>query len=287
MAYLEHPILRPKSLGPRYPPYHQGEFLEEYFFKYWRLIRDRFKQKYIDVFWTNIFSNTESVGEVYPDIQRILDHELDPNGTYFTICQFDDGPLERLPQLTTIFSSGCNRRHGNVVPIPLICSPIPKNSTPNNDKTQFASFIGSLTHPIRDELITIFAGNKKYRFSCGSWTSRVSDKSLQLFLDVTASSRFTLCPRGYGRASFRLYEAMQLGSVPVYISDHHVLPWAEELDWEEFCVIVDAAKVPDIDRILTRITDKKYERMRKRAKEIYPAYFSLEGVAANILRRID
>src|SRR6266404_7012890 len=195
MAYLEHPILRPKSLGPRYPSYHRGEYLEEYFFTNWNHICDQFKRKYIDVFWTNIFSNTEVVGEAYPDIQPILDQELDPGGTYFTICQFDAGPLESLPQDTTIFSSGCNRMHGNVVPIPLICSPIPKDSIPNNDKTHFASFIGSLTHPIRDELITAFAGNKNYRFSCGSWTSRVSDKSLQLFLDVTASSRFTLCPR--------------------------------------------------------------------------------------------
>jgi xylogalacturonan beta-1,3-xylosyltransferase len=73
--------------------------------------------------------------------------------------------------------------------------------------------------------------------------------------DVTASSRFTLCPRGYDKATYRLYEAMQLGSVPVYISDHHVLPLADELDWEEFCVIVDAGQVSNIDRILTRITD--------------------------------
>lgn len=287
MTYLKHPILRPKSLGPRYPPYHQGEYLEEYFFIKWNLIHDQFKQKYIDVFWTNIFSNTEVVGAAYPDIQPILDKELDPDGEYFTICQFDDGPLESLPQHTTIFSAGCNRMHGKVIPIPLICSSIPQDSIPNNDKTQFASFIGSLTHPIRDELTTILAGNRNYRFSCSSWTSSVSDKSLQLFLDVTASSRFTLCPRGYGKATFRLYEAMQLGSVPVYISDHHVLPWADELDWEEFCVIVDAGQVSNIDRILTRITDERYAQMRRRARDIYQAYFSLEGVSANILKRIN
>lgn len=253
----------------------------------WNAIRDQFKQKYIGVFWSNIFSNSELAGEAYPDIQPILDQDLDPGGRYFTICQFDDGPLESLPQHTTIFSSGCNRMHGDVVPIPLVCSPIPKDSIPNTKKTQFASFIGSLTHPIRDELITTFAGNTNYRFSCGLWTSCVSGESLRLFLDLTASSRFTLCPRGYGRATFRLYEAMQLGSIPVYISDHHVLPWEDELDWEEFCVIVDAGKVSNIDRILRRITDERYEQMRRRAREIYQAYFSLEGVAANILKRID
>ena len=37
-------------------------------------------------------------------------------------------------------------------------------------------------------------------------------------------SLFSLCPRGYGPTSFRLYESIQLGSIPVYIAedDEHI-----------------------------------------------------------------
>jgi glycosyltransferase involved in cell wall biosynthesis len=151
----------------------------------------------------------------------------------------------------------------------------------------FASFVGSLTHPIRDELIACYNGNTSYRFHFTPWTPHVSIGSLRFFLDTTVSSRFTLCPRGYGPASFRLYEAMQLGSVPVYISDNHVLPWSDELDWEEFCVVIDEKNITDLDATLINISDERYEYMRMRSRELYEDYFTLQGVTANILKRIE
>ncbi|KAJ1465033.1 hypothetical protein T484DRAFT_1866809, partial [Baffinella frigidus] len=40
-----------------------------------------------------------------------------------------------------------------------------------------------------------------------------------LFRDVTAASVFSLAPRGNGASSFRIFEALEHGSVPVYIYD--------------------------------------------------------------------
>ncbi len=37
---------------------------------------------------------------------------------------------------------------------------------------------------------------------------------------VIERSNFTLAPRGFGATSFRMYEALQLGSVPIYIWDY-------------------------------------------------------------------
>lgn len=34
---------------------------------------------------------------------------------------------------------------------------------------------------------------------------------------VIERSNFTLAPRGHGSSSFRMYEALQLGSIPIYI----------------------------------------------------------------------
>lgn len=50
-------------------------------------------------------------------------------------------------------------------------------------------------------------------------------------------SVFSLCPRGVGRHSFRLLEAMVFGSIPVILSDGYALPFAPELDLSE-CTIV-------------------------------------------------
>jgi len=35
-------------------------------------------------------------------------------------------------------------------------------------------------------------------------------------------SKFALCPRGYGKTSFRIQEALQYGAIPVYISDEYL-----------------------------------------------------------------
>jgi hypothetical protein len=41
-------------------------------------------------------------------------------------------------------------------------------------------------------------------------------------MQVMAAAMLQLAPRGSGRTSFRLYEALQLGLIPVYIWDEDV-----------------------------------------------------------------
>ena len=41
MVYLKEDYLRPKSLTPTYPPYHQGEYLEEYFYSHYQQLEDK------------------------------------------------------------------------------------------------------------------------------------------------------------------------------------------------------------------------------------------------------
>ena len=61
-------------------------------------------------------------------------------------------------------------------------------------------------------------------------------------------SAFVLCPRGGGTASFRLFETMMLGRVPVVISDQWVPP--EGPDWERFIIRVRENRVSAIPELL-------------------------------------
>jgi hypothetical protein len=54
------------------------------------------------------------------------------------------------------------------------------------------------------------------------------------YSDVLARSRFVLCPRGLATSSYRLYEALEAGRVPVIIADDWVAP--EGMDWDSFSV---------------------------------------------------
>jgi hypothetical protein len=278
---------RPKSISPTYPPYHQGEYLEEYFYKRWNEEHISSNREYIDIFWTNIFCNSMFAGQQYQNIQEHLDEVLEENQSYFTVCQFDDGPFEKFPEDTLIFSAGGNREGDNIIPIPLICSPIPKKLISNKEKTIFASFVGSRnTHPIRMDMCNYLEGKNGYTISAGNWSTTVPMDNFKKFVDITCSSKFALAPRGYGKQSFRLYEILQLGTVPVYISDIHYLPWTDELDWNDFCVPVNEDEIDEIDDILKSISDVEYNKLLENGKKIYSKYFSLEGMFQNIIKRL-
>jgi len=199
--------------GPPYPPYHTGLALEEYFFAY---ARDRvFAREYIPVFWTAAYAKGQ--GAV---VQRAL-LSLSPSGRYFTVCQHDLAPQEILPPDTLVFSAGGLYQGLGSVPIPLVCSRL-RDPIEVKPKEVFCSFVGSLTHALRRELWEAHRDDPAFRFVVfDQWTLEVPPERFALFTQLTERSKFTLCPRGFGLASFRLYEAMQLGSVPVYVSDHH------------------------------------------------------------------
>lgn len=284
MVYLKNENLRPKPLYPTYPPYHKGNYLEEYFFNWWQTNKVDTDRNYIDVFWTNIYCNAANGIRSQVNIQNELD-TLDGAKKYFTINQHDDGPLETLPMNTLIFSAGGNQTKGNIIPIPLICSRL-TNSFINESKTILCSFVGSLTHPIRNQLAHVWSNDSSFIFATQNWTQNIPEKNLTIFKTLTAKSKFTLCPRGYGKSSFRLYEAMQLGSVPVYVSDSHYLPWTDDLDWSEFCVIVNPNEINNLKNILMNYSDDKINKMVNRAQKLYENYFSLDGMCLQIAKRI-
>lgn len=276
--------LKQKALYPTYPPYHNGYYLEEYFSNWYSKNKVNTNKIYIDIFWTNLYCNTASKKAAPVDIQSYI-NSLDQTKQYFTVCQHDDGPLENLPDNTLIFSAGGNRTHGNIIPIPLICAPI-TNEFINEKKTIFCSFVGSRTHTIRQQLIERWSDDEDFIFASQGWQESVPKKNLTIFKTLTIKSKFTLCPRGYGKSSFRMYEAIQLGSVPVYVSDSHYLPWADDLDWSEFCVLIKPNQINDLKNILLSYSEDKINNMVKRGQELYNDYFSLEGMCKQIAYRL-
>jgi hypothetical protein len=275
-------FFRPTPNYPTYPPYHTGLYLEDYFIDYWTKNQVNTDRQFIAVSWTSYYNN----GLNRSILQSYL-NSLDITKKYFVVCQHDDAPLERLPPNTIVFCAGGNYSGDNKISIPLICSEIPKQLvTHTTNKDIFCSFVGSMTHPIRNSIIENYKDNSNFVLNYSGWNARVSDDSLKNFIDITTRSKYTLCPRGYGTSSFRLYETMQLNSVPVYVSEVHDLPWSDELDWNEFCVIVKQHEISNIHEILSSIDDTKYHSMLMKLKSVYDEYFTLNGVCGNIIRKI-
>jgi hypothetical protein len=239
-----------------------------------------FAREYIPVFWTAAYSSDQAAA-----IQPAL-LSLSPSRRYFTVCQHDLAPQEILPPETLVFSAGGLYRGPGHIPIPLVCSRIRDPIEPK-PKDVFCSFVGTLTHRLRREIWKTHREDPAFQFSVfGQWTPAVPAAQLELFTQLTERSRFTLCPRGFGATSFRLYEAMQLGSVPVYVSDCHHLPWSDEIDWNEIAVLVRPDEIPHLGERLRAIDEASYQRMLANIRRLYDDYFSLPGVCRHIEKRV-
>jgi len=262
---------------PTYPPYHEGLYLEDFFCDF--IVKNNIKtdRYYIPVFWTTCY-----VDNCFNGLQEIL-NTLDRTKKYFTVAQHDDAIREKLPPDTICFNAGGN---GGGIPIPLICSPIKDELKPKLNKDIFCSFVGSLTHPIRNMMYQVLYNNPKYLLSVRNWTSSVGDSDLNNFINITSRSVFSLCPRGYGRSSFRLYETMQLGTIPVFIYDQKWCPFEDEIDWNEFSVLIDVNNIHNIDMILSNYTQERIKQMQNNLYNYWIKNFTMQSVCEKIIHKI-
>ena len=150
----------------------------------------------------------------------------------------------------------------------------------------FCSFVGSITHDIRPKILNELNVKDGYFLRAFQWQQDVPEEQKVFFKNVLEQSRFTLCPRGYGATSYRMYEAIQVGSIPVYVSDRFVFAWEDELDWSEFCVIIPEHRISEIDSILKGYTETQVRKMQARLKEVYEMYFTIPAAYNQIIKRL-
>jgi hypothetical protein len=94
------------------------------------------------------------------------------------------------------------------------------------------------------------------------WIKRLQNQYVTLIGD----SKFSLCPRGGGTNSYRLYESMAMGRAPVILSDDWVAP--PDVPWEEFSIRISERDYKSIFRILEQHEDRA-EELGKRARQMW------------------
>jgi hypothetical protein len=84
--------------------------------------------------------------------------------------------------------------------------------------------------------------------------------------ELLSKSKFVLAPRGAGLSSFRQYEAMAFGCVPVVLSDDLRQP--DSVDWSECSVKIAESDVSSLASVLKKL-EPKYTDMSLVARESY------------------
>ena len=276
---------RPKWYS-EYPPHQEDEeLIEEFFFQFIKKGQKKGNSKkiyYIPIFWTNYFM-TKNYGKnirflkIFIKFFNFFTKKLKK----FTIVQFAGGtkvPLEN----TIIFSSAGSHlsdigKNSLYIPIPLISKSHSQVSVEN--KKYKVGFVGRDTHTCRQDLAQQLSGMKDYKIKIVDDYNNISE-----FEDIMNNSIFSLCPRGTSPTSFRLYEALESGSIPIYVSDEHWLPFNDFLEWEEFCILLKPDEISKIPFIVDNIIkESKHLEMITKGKKAHENYFTLEKTSYQII----
>jgi hypothetical protein len=299
-----------------YPPFKEGLYLEEYFFNKMMVTKndpppfelcssdkntpvvDGQGRTYLPLFWTNYQLSKKSN---YDDLSAAIEEYMQtyppvhPDKGYFTLVQYDDGPLVQHPN---IYVYGSGKGHP---PLPLIYED--RNQTlirqprpPFYEKPLLCSFVGSNTHLVRIIMLDILTRESKpdVYVHTQTWTPEVSPPATNHFIEVTRHSKFTLAPRGYGVQSFRFYEAFELGSIPVYIHNTQIqpfesktvsnlwLPYQDRIDYHKICIIWHVDDIDTLIPYLRSITSSQYHQMQANYHDI-KHLFTLDYMCESIL----
>ena len=168
-------------------------------------------------------------------LRNVFLHQLRPDVLYVAVTQHDHGePGLNLTCATyanvLLLSAG---GWGNVA-LPLIKGQVPHKSTLPGGKIEdprsaFFTFVGSEWMG-RDAALNLFRTSAHLPLGERFFSSLYTPQ----WREAASRTVFALAPRGYGRTSFRLYETLQYGTVPVFLYEEdggQGHPWAPYQDF--------------------------------------------------------
>ena len=146
------------------------------------------------------------------------------------------------------------------------------------------SFMGGVSHKVRRKILALrhprgLVEDTHFSFFDAysqAGTTQYQDRACALkarYAEIIGRSKFVLCPRGQGYASFRLFETLAAGRVPVIVSDE----WTEPAgpDWNACSLRVRESEVGTIPQILEQC-EADFPRLAAQAARTYQEWFAPE-----------
>ena len=172
--------------------------------------------------WTDLWHLYKGEGWQLHPVGKQLFSKLRKDVIYLVVSQHADGIFHKSRYVRPrnhwnllIFSGG---GHGHA-PIPLFLEEQQYEEFDKSFPQYLFVFAGTLNpriFQVRKAMVDILD-----ELSVGDPPIRVRFYSGKLWQKVMRSGLLNLAPRGYGRTSFRIVEAVQMGLIPVYLYDDH------------------------------------------------------------------
>ena len=107
-------------------------------------------------------------------------------------------------------------------------------------------------------------------------------QSKREFIKNMTDNKFIFCMRGVGNFSYRFYETLCFGRVPIVINTDTVLPLENIIDWDKHIIYINPEDVHNLPKI---IENRKFDL--KNNRDLWDEYFSPYGFLKNIKKYIN
>jgi hypothetical protein len=172
-----------------------------------------------------------------------------------------------------------------------VCYPFAFNEMveelPQGDAKYDFGFIGGMTSGTRERLFRFLKSregrdNSIYQIQGVNRVYR-GGRIKEDYVEFLRTTKFILCPRGYGVGTLRLFEAMKAGRVPVIISDNYVAPMG--IDWSACSIIICENKLTTIPAVVAARLDE-WPQMARAARAAWERCFSEQSLARYMLEQL-
>jgi hypothetical protein len=108
------------------------------------------------------------------------------------------------------------------------------------------------------------------------------------FLENLISSPYVLCLRGKGNYSFRFYEVLSAGRIPVFVNTRCVLPFQNQIDWHKHVVWVEEDRIPFIAELVSdfhhHLSAEQFEELQASNRRLWEGWLRPETYFLRILQ---
>ncbi len=114
-----------------------------------------------------------------------------------------------------------------------------------------------------------------------------AEEARKQYIENISNSDFTLCTRGDSNSSYRFFEVLSLGRIPLVIDTECVLPLRNVIDYDKFSLFVDYKNLDDlcgiVENFYKKINNEKFIEMQKTARMVFERYLNAAAFLNYIL----